>query len=135
MAKPSLTPSEALNKAGRLASRGDTDKAIRLLNAVLGDVARMGGHDQLVLIFSDLSGIDASTKRRLAGIAAHNDVVILLTFDPSARGLALSERLVVGAGAQQAEVDLGQDGVREAFGGFYRERLDRILAWQREINL
>jgi uncharacterized protein (DUF58 family) len=130
---------ELLAKTAELNQGLHADREIEerpgLLNSVLGDVARMGGHDQLVLVFSDLSGIDATTKRRLAGIAAHNDVVILLTFDPSARGLAIAERLVVGAGAQQAEVDLGQPGVREAFGGFYRERLDRILSWQREINL
>jgi uncharacterized protein (DUF58 family) len=106
-----------------------------ILNQVLGKVTRLGGHDQLIFVFSDLSGMDASTKRRLAGLAAHNDIVILLTHDPSARNLRFSERLVVGAGEQQAEADFSAPGVREAFGGFYAERLDRILSWQQEINL
>jgi uncharacterized protein (DUF58 family) len=106
-----------------------------MLNRVLGNVARLGGHDQLIFIVSDMSGVDATTRRRLSGLAAHNDVVILLTHDPAARSLNFSERLVVGAGEQQAEADFSQRSVREAFGGFYADRLDQILRWQQEINL
>jgi uncharacterized protein (DUF58 family) len=106
-----------------------------LLNSVLGDVARMAGHDQLIMVFSDFSGINETTRRRLAGIATHNDLVLLLTFDPSARGLNLSERMVVGDHGRQAEVDLSSEAVRGAFGGFYAERLERIFRWQEEINL
>lgn len=106
-----------------------------LLNDVLAAVARMGGHDQLIVVFSDMSGMDKQTRRRVAGLAAHNDLVIALTFDPSARNLNVNQPLVVGAGGRQAEADFSAPAVREAFGGFYARRLDSILRWQQEINL
>jgi len=106
-----------------------------LLNDVLERVARLGGHDQLILVFSDMSDTDTATRRRLAGLAVHNDLVILLAHDPSARRFDYRGPLVVGAGARQAQADFSSAQVREAFGGFYAQRIDRILNWQQEINL
>ena len=130
---------ELLSKTAQFnqALNADRDAPARpdLLNEVLSRLARMGGHDQLILVFSDLSGLDETTRRRFAGLAAHNDVVLLLTYDPSARNLNFTQRLVVGAGERQAEADFGSQEVREALGGFYKQRLDRILRWQQEINL
>jgi uncharacterized protein (DUF58 family) len=106
-----------------------------LLNQVLGNVARMGGHDQLIVLFSDMSGLDATTRRRVASLAAHNDLVLVLTYDPSARNLAARQPLVVGTGERQVEADFSTPQFREAFAGFYSQRLDAILHWQQEINL
>ncbi len=119
----------ALN-ADHVAS-GGTDT----LNQVLGSVARMGGHDQLIFIISDLAGVDATTRQRLAGLAVHNDVILLLVHDPAARVLQLDESLVVGAGDQQAEVDLADPSVRSATERFYAERIERILRWPQEIDV
>lgn len=127
----------AKTAAANQALHADRDVASypELLNRVLDDVLRVGGHDQLILLFSDLSGMDHSTRQRLASIAAHNDLVILLAYDPSARNLAFARRLVVGAPGEQAEVDLAAPAVREVMGGYYSARLDRIIRWQNEINL
>jgi uncharacterized protein (DUF58 family) len=105
------------------------------LNQVLRSVARLAHHDNLVMIFSDFAGIDETTHRRLTGLAAHNDLVLMLVFDPSAEGLSGDQHLVIGDSQMQAEVNLGATGTREALTTFSRARLDRIRQWQNEINL
>jgi len=105
------------------------------LNEVLRRVARLAHHDTLVMIFSDFAGIDETTHRRLSGLAAHNDLVLMLVFDPSAEGLSGDQHIVIGDGQNQAEVNLGSAGTREALTAFSRARLERIRQWQNEINL
>ena len=105
------------------------------LNAVLKSVARIAHHDHLVLILSDFDGIDDVTHRHLSGIARHNDLVLGLVHDPSARALARAGRSIVGDGQMQAEVDFNDNAVRGSVEEFSAARLDRILAWQTEINL
>ena len=105
------------------------------LNAVLKSVARIAHHDHLVIILSDFDGIDEVTHRHLSGIARHNDLVLGLVYDPSARSLGSVSRSIVGDGELQAEVDFDDAGVRESLEGFSAGRLDRVLDWQQEINL
>jgi len=104
-------------------------------NDVLKRVSRIAGHDNLVLVFSDFDGIDENTRRRLDNIAAHNDLLLFLVFDPAAEHIEPGQRDVIGDGRLQAEVDLSSEATREAMSGFSRDRLERIRAWQPEINL
>lgn len=105
------------------------------LNAVLKSVARIAHHDHLVIILSDFDGIDDVTHRHLSGIARHNDLVLGMVYDPSARAINAGGRGVFGDGSMQAEIDFGNPSVRQALEHFSADRLDRILAWQKEINL
>ena len=105
------------------------------LNDVLGSVARIAAHDHVVMVFSDFDGIDETTHRRLSGIAAHNDLILMLVHDPAARVLQASGRTVLGDGRMQAQFDLASNATRDALRGFSSARLDRILDWQTEINL
>jgi uncharacterized protein (DUF58 family) len=105
------------------------------LNHVLNSVARIAHHDHLVLVFSDFDGIDELTQRRLSGIAAHNDVILFLVYDPLSERIEPGDRAVVGDGRMQAEIDLGSRTTRDAVSGFTRERLEKIYRWQTEINL
>jgi len=105
------------------------------LNDVLGRVSRIARHDHLVLVFSDFDGIDDTTRRRLAGLANHNDVILLVVHDPTARTLDSRERLVLGDADRQAEFDFGTERLRESMTAWSAARLDRIFAWQNEINL
>lgn len=115
------------------------DKQVTLepgaLNRVLGSVARIAHHDHLVLVFSDFDGIDATTQRRLRGIAAHNDVLLFLVHDPMGRRVEGAERTIVGDGNMQAEIDLGSATIRDALSRQGSARLDAIYQWQSEINL
>jgi uncharacterized protein (DUF58 family) len=105
------------------------------LNAVLKNIARIAHHDHLVLIFSDFDGIDDTTHRRLAGIAAHNDLVLFLVHDPLAKEIGAHQNTIVGDGRMQAELDLGSESARQLLNRFSAGRLDQIYNWQNEINL
>jgi uncharacterized protein (DUF58 family) len=105
------------------------------LNAVLRSVARIAHHDHLVIVLSDFDGIDETTHRHLSGIAAHNDLLLVLVYDPLAERIAPGSRTIVGDGEMQAELDLGAAGIRAAVNRFTQQRLDRIQDWQKEMRL
>jgi uncharacterized protein (DUF58 family) len=105
------------------------------LNDILKSVARIASHDHLVLILSDFDGIDEATERHLTGIAAHNDLILALVSDPSARVLSRQPKAVLGDGRQQAEVDFSRPEIVDAVRRVSSARLDRILEWQTKINL
>lgn len=105
------------------------------LNKVLKSVARIADHDHLVLVLSDFDGIDDATEKHLTGIAAHNDLILGLVHDPSARGINRQPKAVLGDGTRQAEVDFGRPEIVEAVRQVSSSRLDRILDWQTRINL
>ena len=105
------------------------------LNKVLKSVARIAAHDHLVLVLSDFDGIDEATERHLSSIAAHNDLILALVHDPSARGINRQPKAVLGDGSRQAEVDFGRPEVIEAVRQVSSSRLDHILDWQTRINL
>ena len=105
------------------------------LNGVLGSVARIAHHDHLIIVFSDFDGIDDTTHRRLSGIAAHNDVLLVLVYDPIAERIEPGSRTVIGDGHMQAEIDLGSASIRDAVSGYTRGRLEKIHGWQATINL
>lgn len=115
------------------------DKAVapspNSLNGALGSVARLAHHDHLVVVFSDFDGIDDMTHRRLSGIAAHNDVLLVLVYDPISERVEPGARTVIGDGRMQAEIDLGSASIRDAVNSFTRGRLEKIQAWQSAINL
>jgi uncharacterized protein (DUF58 family) len=105
------------------------------LNGILKRIARIAHHDHLVLVFSDFDGIDELTHRHLSGIARHNDVILMLVYDPLARGLEEGDTTVIGDSAMQAELNLASASMRGAVDEYVRERLARIHRWQSEINL
>lgn len=105
------------------------------LNKVLGSIAKLAHHDHLIIVLSDFDGIDETTHRRLSGLAAHNDLVLTLVYDPTAVKLESDERVVFGDHAMQAEVDLSSAETLDAVTEYSNERLQRIYNWQNEINL
>jgi uncharacterized protein (DUF58 family) len=52
------------------------------LNRVLEAALRRAAHDHLVVLISDLDGADSETQRLATLLAAHNDVLVVLTYDP-----------------------------------------------------
>ena len=111
------------------------DSGMTGLNRSLDSVARLAHHDHLVVVFSDYEGLDEQTRKKLSGIAAHNDLILVLVHDPSARNMIADEKLVLGDGILQAEVDFGVSITRESISAFNIDRVNRILRWQEEINL
>jgi uncharacterized protein (DUF58 family) len=105
------------------------------LNYVLKSVSRLAHHDTLVIVLSDFDGIDDATHRHLSNIAIHNDLILGLVFDPSARIAAKGPRAILGDGEMQADVNLGDAAIAEAMMGMSTKRLERVMRWQTEINL
>ena len=105
------------------------------LNQVLDATARLAHHDHLIMILSDFDGIDDDTHRWLTSIAAHNDLILGLVYDPLARDVDQERPVIVGDGRRQAEIDFSKASVVDAVGRAAADRLDRILEWQTEINL
>jgi uncharacterized protein (DUF58 family) len=105
------------------------------LNTVLQSVSRIAHHDHLVFVLSDFDGIDDSTHRHLSNIARHNDLILGLIYDPSARAVASGPRAILGDGEMQVEVDFNDDELVGAVNRFSARRLERIMRWQAEINL
>ena len=99
------------------------NEAMRFFKIPIGDIVVF--HDELDLAppprltalagrLRDFDGIDDTTRRRLSGIATHNDVLLFLVHDPLGWGVHSDERAVVGDGAMQAEIDFGSSTTRDA---------------------
>lgn len=104
------------------------------LNDVLAKVAEITHHDNLIIIISDFDGINDQTHRRLSAIAQHNDLILMLVYDPIARSMT-GRNLVVSDGDRQAELTLDSEKTRTSVERLASARLDQILDWQRTINL
>lgn len=96
------------------------------LNRALRGALLTAPHDCLVCVISDFAGADDDTLRILRLLAAHNDVLGMLVFDPMAQQLPRSGRLVVTQGELQLEVAVGQRREREPLANFFSGRLRRV---------
>lgn len=127
---------EAISRANRsLRADKPVNASAGSLNGILEAVGRLAHHDHLVIILSDFDGIDERTERHLGGIAAHNDLILGLVFDPSARSLPNQPEAVLGDGTRQALVNFGDPEVQSAVNAVSAGRLARVEGWQRRINL
>jgi uncharacterized protein (DUF58 family) len=94
------------------------------LDRALRTTAALVPHDTLVCVVSDFAGAGDETLGLLRRIAAHNDVVAALVYDPLGQSLPAGQRVVVTDGALQLELDTGERRVRaplaEAFSGRLR---------------
>ncbi|ADP16543.1 hypothetical protein AXYL_03223 [Achromobacter xylosoxidans A8] len=107
------------------ADRPDVDASGRLNEALQGALAH-APHDCLVCVVSDFAGADDMSLRLLRSLAAHNDVVATLVYDPLALRLPLRGRLVVTQGELQVEVAADRKQVREPLSDFFSGRLHDV---------
>ncbi len=110
-------------------------KQSSIFNRILTHAARITTHNHLVIIFSDFDGIDETSEKLLTAIAEHNDLILMLVSDPSARTPKGREPVVVSDGARQAEIDLSDETIATALSKLSSGRLDAIIDWQQRINL
>jgi uncharacterized protein (DUF58 family) len=86
-----------------------------MFNDALRRCDRLASHDCLVCIISDGAGQNEETQRLLTRIAHHNDILVAFVHDPLEAALPAAGPLVFVGGAEQLEVDTGQDRLRERF--------------------
>nr|WP_199047034.1 DUF58 domain-containing protein [Dyella sp. ASV24] len=107
------------------------DSAARInpaqLNAALRASLHLATHDYLVCIVSDFLGADEETLQLIRELATHNDVVAVLVFDPSARAVPASGKIVVTEGELQVELDFGRKTIREPLSALFDQRLQQTV--------
>ena len=108
-----------------------------MLNEALGRAERLATHDALVCLITDGQGADEETQRLATRIARHNDVLVVLVFDPLEVDLPHAGLVVFSEGARQLEVNTGSERLRTAFRASFDERLERARKFllRREVPL
>lgn len=107
------------------ADQPDVNASGRLNEALQGALAH-APHDCLICLVSDFAGADDGTLKLLRTLAAHNDVVATLVYDPLALRIPLRGRLVVTQGELQVEVVADRKQVREPLSDFFSGRLHDV---------
>lgn len=92
------------------------------LDAALRTTLHLATHDYLVFIVSDFMGADEQTLQLTRELAAHNDVIAALVFDPSARSVPDRGKIVVTEGELQVELDFGSKTIREPLSAMFDRR-------------
>jgi uncharacterized protein (DUF58 family) len=113
---------ERMNRALR-ADSGQRSEP-RQLNQVLERAARLASHDHLVVLVSDLDGMDEETPRLLNRLTRHNDVMVVLVYDPLERELPEASLLVVSDGVLQLEIDARDRALRSGFTRVFQDTVD-----------
>ncbi len=98
------------------ADRPDVDASGRLNQALQGALTH-APHDCLVCVISDFDGADDTTLRLLRTLAAHNDVIATLVYDPLALRVPLAGRMVVTQGELQVELPAKRQPLADFFAG------------------
>ncbi|WP_201316317.1 DUF58 domain-containing protein [Dyella sp. EPa41] len=97
------------------------------LDAALRSALHLATHDYLVCVVSDFFGADEQTLQLARELASHNDVIAVLVYDPSARAMPASGKIVVTEGELQVEIDFGRKTVREPLSAMFDTRLQQTV--------
>jgi uncharacterized protein (DUF58 family) len=116
------------------ADQPDVDASGRLNQALEGTLAH-APHDCLICLISDFAGADDKTLRLLRTIAAHNDVIATLVYDPLALRMPLQGRLVVTQGELQVELPADRQQVRQPLSEFFSGRLQAVAEMLRRSQV
>ena len=94
-----------------------------MLNQVLDRALRITKHDYLICIISDFYGMDENTKRLIKLMGQHNDVLVLLIYDPLAAKPPQGGRFIISDGEFQVEMDTSSGKKRMDIANIFNERL------------
>jgi uncharacterized protein (DUF58 family) len=108
-----------------------TDRGIAssptMLNETLERVVHQAKHDYLVCVISDFFGVNTDTHRLIKLISRHNDVILGLIYDPIAKELPDSGKIVISDSEKQVELDFGSAKLRERYPEFFEGRLNSLI--------
>lgn len=93
------------------------------LNKVLETAMRQAKQDHLIVLISDFDGADEETRRLTTLLAAHNDVLAVLTYDPLGASLTGAPGMLAMRRGERMAVP-GGAAFAEAFREQFRQRLD-----------
>jgi uncharacterized protein (DUF58 family) len=104
------------------------------LNEALRRAVNVARHDHLVILITDYDGDDETTRKLTTQLAAHNDVLAALVYDPSGVRLPAAGQMEATDGQRRVTVP---DGVQfaERFEAEFRARCDQIRERLRAIRI
>jgi len=79
------------------------------LNDALAATRCLAKHDHLVVLVTDLDGADGETQRLATQLAVHNDVLVVMTYDPLGASLRGHPGMRVFDRTEQCEVPTGPE--------------------------
>jgi uncharacterized protein (DUF58 family) len=123
------------NQNEALGADARTPRAPAQLDVVLDAAARVATHDHLIVIASDFDGHTSRTRDLLLRLAAHNDVVAMVVYDPFLTRLPSAGNLVATNGDLQVELDFRGGATRERIAAYADDRAKAILGWRQEIGI
>ncbi|MNJ14418.1 DUF58 domain-containing protein [Pseudomonas alkylphenolica] len=119
----------------KLSATGPDSESEHQLDTVLRSCIATAGHDSLVCIISDFSGVSAQTLQLLRQLSAHNDVIAMQVYDPLALELPQQGRLTVTQGQLQVELEVGQRQVNRPLAAFLSGRLQDVAQMLRRSQV
>ncbi len=105
-----------------------------LINQVLKAAVRIAKSNALVLLFTDLDGIDAETEKLFRALAHKNDLIVFNVSDFMIDGLPENLKMTVTDGTLQAELDTDASVPRGKIEEFLKGRVAEVEAWSRKYG-
>lgn len=105
-----------------------------MLNEALRRAVKMAHHDYLVILVTDYGGSDEDTRRLVTKLAAHNDVIASLIYDPLGARLPAQMGMEVTDGSSQATVP-NHSRFSERYEAMFRDRLATIRRELRALRV
>jgi len=118
---------QALTAGGRVARPGGLNDALR-------QALNVAKHDHLVILITDYDGDDETTRELTTRLAAHNDVLAALVYDPLGARLPATGGMEATDGARRVAVPEGQAFMKQ-FEDAFRARCDQICNRLRAIRI
>jgi len=102
--------------------------ALRLLE-------RSVGHDYLVVLISDFYGWDREAMGAIRRLAAHNDIICSLIYDPLEQNISSAQSLVISDGHYQLEIDPSQHNIGDRFEAQFKSSMAHVQEELRRHNI
>jgi uncharacterized protein (DUF58 family) len=118
-----------------LRAHSSQPRAPSQLDAALRAAAGLARQDHLVVVVSDFHGRGPRTREILIRLAARNDVLAILVYDPYLLDLPKTGDIVVSGGELQVDLDFGGGRIRRSLFEFAETCGKEILAFEREIGV
>lgn len=103
-------------------------------NNALRCAANLARHDHLIVLVTDYEGDDDATRTLAARLAAHNDVLAVLIYDPAGIGFPVSGFMEATDGRRQAEIPEGSH-FAQAFEAEFRLRCEQLRERLRALRI
>jgi len=104
------------------------------LNNALRCAANVARHDHLVVLVTDYDGDDATTRALATRLAAHNDVLAVLVYDPAGIRFPASNSMEVTDGRRRTAIPEGNQ-FGQAFETEFRKRCEQLRERLRVLRI